>query len=513
MDDKIKNMEKDFFFSGFTVVKTLKDTGSKRIDQIYYTPRQTICMLKTYYGRNLSDVYIRLKSVRQENLAAVYDVLFWDGNTYVIEECIDGVTLAERLEHEGVFSEAEVIRITKMLCSALEVLHSQTPPLIHRDIKPGNVMLREDGTVKLIDFDTVRSHKEEASKDTVAMGTREYASPEHYGYGQTGAASDIYSMGVMMHELLTGKLLTEHKASYKGKLLPVIKRCIQVDAKKRFASVKELESALESCQKPWGFLMQDKKMFLYGGILLAAVFLGILYWQGTRETWPDLYKAYEEERSPFLLLENQRVDKGLKKLLGTKYSYVKECLQIIDTDVEYWDGDYFMKGAVPGLYSFMEAAVLLSDDGEIACSFLEDDVCNYYASDERYYEQPNGNMMEWMLSFENKTIQFHQDPWEEGTGEISGTYLQEEPPGSLVLIKNENGDYEVEGRVSRGMYSGDIEGELERINPQQFLYRTGDEETGAKLKLLVYKDRVYAQTIQGVPGGLNVSFDGTYKKQ
>ena len=71
----------------------------------------------------------------------------------------------------------------------------------------------------------------------------------------------------------------------------------------------------------------------------------------------------------------------------------------------------------------------------------------------------------------------------------------------------------MEGRVSRGMYSWDIEGELERINPQQFLYRTGDEETGAKLKLLVYKDRVYAQTIQGVPGGLNVSFDGTYKKQ
>ena len=81
--------------------------------------------------------------------------------------------------------------------------------LIHRDIKPGNVMLRSDGSVKLIDFDTVRSYKDTKNQDTVLLGTKEYASPEHYGYGQTGITSDIYSVGVMMHEMLTGKITGE----------------------------------------------------------------------------------------------------------------------------------------------------------------------------------------------------------------------------------------------------------------------------------------------------------------
>ena len=102
----------------------------------------------------------------------------------------------------------------------------------------------------------------------------------------------------------------------------------------------------------------------------------------------------------FYFWENEKVDRGLKELLGTKYSYVKECLQVIDTEVEYWEGIYFMKGAVPGLYNFMEAAITLSDDRQIECGFLEGEVCYYYASDEKYYETPSENMLEWLLSYE-----------------------------------------------------------------------------------------------------------------
>ncbi|MDO4340225.1 MAG: serine/threonine-protein kinase [Eubacteriales bacterium] len=401
------NLEYQFFFSRFRNIRTLAISHETKVEQIFYQPRQAVCILKTYYNRDVSFVYQRLKSIRHENLTAVYDVLAYNGNTYVIEEFIDGETLTEHLDRQGTFSESEVIYIIEKVCNALEKLHSQRPPLIHRDIKPSNVMIRVDGSIKLIDFDTVRFHKKDGKQDTVLLGTKEYASPEHYGYGQTDITSDIYSIGVMMNELLTGKMLNNHRATYQGRLLPVINRCIRMDSGQRFQSVGELRKVLTSYRTPLGVLTRNKKKIIAGCIVFAAAVSALLFWVTKIETWPDLQKAYEEETSPFLLLENRKVDRKLKKVLGTKYSYVKECLQTIDSDVKYWDGTYFMQGAVPGLYTIMEAAISLTDDEELECSFLEGEICNYYASDEKFYEAPSENMLAWMASFENKTIQFH----------------------------------------------------------------------------------------------------------
>lgn len=163
------------------------------------------------------------------------------------------------LQIRGAFQEEDAIRIVKKVCVALRILHCQAPALIHRDIKPGNVMMREDGTVKLFDFDTARYYKRKEERDTVLLGTREYASPEHFGYGQTDISSDIYSIGVMMYELLTGKIPVNHRAAYKGRLLPVLNRCIQANPRKRFQSVQELQEVLSSYEKPWGILFGNKK--------------------------------------------------------------------------------------------------------------------------------------------------------------------------------------------------------------------------------------------------------------
>ncbi len=514
MENNSNTLEKQFFFSSYTKVWVQTESENKRIEQIFYKPRQIVCILKIYYNRDLSLIYKKLKTIRHENLATVYDVIYCDGNTYVIEEAIDGETLAERLRVKGPFSEKEVLRIMERVCDALEQLHTQNPSLIHRDIKPSNVMIREDGSIKLIDFDTVRYPKEEAEQDTALLGTKEYASPEHYGYGQTGIASDIYSAGAMMNELLTGDILIQHKVTYKGRLRPVIMKCIRIDAEKRFSSAKELKKRLLTYEKPWGIIERNKRRILIGSIAACVCIASSVYWREGGETWPDLGKAYEEERSPFLLLENEKVDRGLKELLGTKYSYVKECLQVIDTEVEYWEGIYFMKGAVPGLYNFMEAAITLSDDRQIECGFLEGEVCYYYASDEKYYETPSENMLEWLLSYEDKTIQFHQDSRETGAADITGTYVCTSPSASMVITEAADGGYEIEGHTENGFYTGDIAGELEEINSQQFSYTewNGDNILG-KMKILVNGNSLYVQTVEGHFGGLNAYFDGTYKKQ
>jgi serine/threonine-protein kinase len=83
-------------------------------------------------------------------------------------------------------------------------LHSQSPPIIYRDLKPGNIMLSLNRkTVKLIDFGIARTYKQQRSKDTIAMGTPGYSPPEQYGKGQTDHRSDIYALGATLHHLLT----------------------------------------------------------------------------------------------------------------------------------------------------------------------------------------------------------------------------------------------------------------------------------------------------------------------
>ena len=107
--------------------------------------------------------------VRHPNDTLIYDCIYENGNTYVIEEFIIGKTLAELLEEKGTFSEKETARIMTELCKGLDELHCQEPPIIHNDIKTSNIMIKEDGSVKLFDFDISRIYKEGSYKNTKLM--------------------------------------------------------------------------------------------------------------------------------------------------------------------------------------------------------------------------------------------------------------------------------------------------------------------------------------------------------
>lgn len=526
----MESIEKQFFFSQYQVLDVIRETAQNKVERIFYNPRQSVCVLKIYYGRNLEAIYLKLKKIHHLNLATVYDVLYCDGNTYIVEENIDGETLAEHLQMEGVFSEKEVISIIKEICDGLDLLHGQNPPLIHRDIKPSNIMLRSDGSVKLIDFDTVRCYKEAENQDTILLGTKEYASPEHYGYGQTGVSSDIYSIGVTMHEMLTGKILENHKAIYKGKLLPVIKHCIQMDSTKRFHSVQELKKVLSTYESPWGVLSRNRKKMGMFCVMFLGIISAVILLNGRQEQWPNLQEIYQNEESPQLLLENKKVDKKLKELLGIKYSYVKECLYSISDEVKYLDGRYFMKGAMPGMYTLMEASVALGEDGTLECAFLQDGVCHYYASTIDLYDTPSWYMQDWMFSYEDDTIQFHKETLDRQLYEntkvniavnsiseevIPVTYIREDSSAYIVIDKPKGGNYAVKGTASWGINTGELDGTLSQLNAQQYLYKEAraDGEIYAELKLVMIDGNIYAKTLKGEFGGLNVRFDGTYKKQ
>lgn len=147
-----------------------------------------------------------IKKLEHPALPKIDDVIE-EGNTiYLIMEYIDGRPLDTVLEQQGAQKQEDVVRWALQLCGVLNYLHSQTPPIIYRDMKPSNIMLMADGNIKLIDFGIAREYKEENVADTVNLGTKGYAAPEQFGgNGQTDARTDIYCLGVTLYHLITGK--------------------------------------------------------------------------------------------------------------------------------------------------------------------------------------------------------------------------------------------------------------------------------------------------------------------
>ena len=144
-----------------------------------------------------------MKKLDHPSLPRIVDIIE-DGSTiYVIMDYIEGESLDKILNEYGAQPEELVSGWAKQLCDALAYLHSQKPPIIYRDMKPANVMLKPEGNIKIIDFGIAREYKEQNLADTTVLGTKGYAPPEQYS-GQTDGRSDIYALGMTMHHLLTG---------------------------------------------------------------------------------------------------------------------------------------------------------------------------------------------------------------------------------------------------------------------------------------------------------------------
>ena len=179
--------------------------------------------------------------IKHRNLMEIYDVKTQDGVCISLCEYINGMTLDMRVEYYQPFDIRSAKDILCQICDGLSQLHING--IVHRDIKPGNVMITDEGTVKIIDYSISRLIKPEQRKDTTVLGTAGYASPEQFGFTQTNGKTDIYACGVLLNYLLTGKLPNEQL--HQGPLTTVIQQCIEIDENKRFASADELKKVLQ----------------------------------------------------------------------------------------------------------------------------------------------------------------------------------------------------------------------------------------------------------------------------
>lgn len=199
----------------------------------------TAIYVKKRVPKELTYIYKILVDNPHKNISDIIEIFEYEDCTVIIEEYINGKTLADVMAQRGKMTEKETKDIIGQVCDGLIFLHKHN--IIHRDINPNNIMITKDARVKIIDFDISRSVKKSAGSDTVILGTVGYAAPEQFGFSQSGTRTDLYAVGILANVMLTGKMPNEKM--YGGKLGRVIKRATNIDAKTRYRNIAKFKHA------------------------------------------------------------------------------------------------------------------------------------------------------------------------------------------------------------------------------------------------------------------------------
>ena len=222
-----------------------------------------------------------MKRLDHPSLPRIVDIIDNGRTIYVIMDYIEGESLDKILNTNGPQPQALVVEWAKQLCNVLSYLHNQKPPIIYRDMKPANIMLKPEGNLKLIDFGIAREYKQNNMTDTVSLGTRGYAAPEQFGgMGQTDARTDIYCLGVTLYHLLTGQNpaeppyelypIRQWNPSLSSGLEYIVQKCTQLNPDDRYQNCDELMYALEHYDEMDENYRKKEKKKLTGFITVTA---------------------------------------------------------------------------------------------------------------------------------------------------------------------------------------------------------------------------------------------------
>ena len=222
-----------------------------------------------------------IKQLDHPAIVRIVDIIDNGDVIYIIEDYIEGETLSSVLETQGAQPQELVIEWAMQICEALEYLHTRKPPIIYRDMKPANVMIKPDGNIKVIDFGIAREYKDQSLADTVSLGTKGYAAPEQFGgKGQTDARTDVYCLGVTLYHLLTGQNPCEPpyeiypirhwNPQLSAGLEAIIQKCTQLNPDDRYQSCAELLYALHHYEEYGAAYRARQKRKLNSFIMTAC---------------------------------------------------------------------------------------------------------------------------------------------------------------------------------------------------------------------------------------------------
>ncbi len=252
-----------------------------------------------------------LKKLSHPSLPSIIDVIEGPDTFLIVMDYIQGNPLSKALEEYGAQPQDYVIEWAKQLCDVLEYLHTRTPPIIYRDMKPANIMLKPDGNICLIDFGTAREFKEKNLADTTCLGTVGYAAPEQFGgMGQTDARTDIYCLGATLYHLVTGRNpcdppyeilpIRQVNPALSSGLERIIQKCTQRNPDDRYQSCAELMYALENYEKIDDAYRKKQKRKL--GLFLASAGLTLAF--GAASLWGYLSGEQKKTENYDLMLRS-----------------------------------------------------------------------------------------------------------------------------------------------------------------------------------------------------------------
>lgn len=277
-----------------------------------------------------------LKRLQHPMLPRIVDIFEDAYSIYIVEDFVEGITLEDLLKRQGRVEEPLARQWFRELCGVLRYLHTQRPnPIIYRDMKPSNIMLQPDGSLKLIDFGIAREYKEASSGDTTYIGTKGYAAPEQFGRAQTDARTDIYALGVTMYHLLTGKSpyeppyqfvpVRELDPSLSRGIEHILNKCVQLEPADRYQSVDELLYDLDHIyrfDKAWQRVRTIKR------VRAAVIVVMLLASAGLMAAGQVVMAREKEDRYAELLDQASR-------LCGSDY---EECVAVLDEARELFPG-------------------------------------------------------------------------------------------------------------------------------------------------------------------------------
>ena len=311
----------------WTVYECLKESEDSSTFLVKETATGILCVLK--WGRNRQAEFLRNEMEIMEKMAdrklsgipKTYRIFEENGEVYLVREYIEGMSLAQMVLQKGGISEAEICRISRMICQTAEQFQNPDEPMIHRDIKPENIVVTPGGEVVFIDFGTMRSYKKDGSRDTFVVGTRGTAAPEQYGYTQTDQRTDVYAIGqtmlYMVSESYEMNQLSECAVSRRMK--KIIEKACSFEPDKRYGDAAQLRRAVEKCQANNRKKVYKKAGAVFG-LIAAGYILAIFSPDGTvienKRIETAEQSAAEEQIQAEIIFREELIEEAVRKELG-----------------------------------------------------------------------------------------------------------------------------------------------------------------------------------------------------
>jgi len=387
------------FAGRYQIIEELSQGGMGRVYKVFDTDIKEKIALKLLRSEIASDKEMierfgnELKLARKishRNVCRMFDLGKWEGTSYITMEFVPGEDLKRFIRKSGRIGAGKAVAIAKHICDGLAEAHRLG--VIHRDLKPANIMVDEDGNARIMDFGIARALKGRGMTGAgVMIGTPEYMSPEQVEGKEVDPRSDIYSLGVILYEMVTGRtpfegdtplsIAVKHKTEpppdpgkfnpqISGELSRLILRCLEKDRDRRFPSAEELGNELTRIEKtlpgtteilPKRKPMTSREITVTLGvrkILIPAVVLAVLILAGLA-VWRFLLRAKPQEHSIAVIhFQNQTGDPA--------FDYLQEALpNLLISSLE--QSPYVQVTTWERLYD------LLSQSGKAQIKFIDRD--------------------------------------------------------------------------------------------------------------------------------------------